>query len=87
MEAENPDRGPDEDQPTIRQLLHAATGDRDAEAKALADRAGGDVSEADAKLAVQRAQGDRSDVPKPGSDIASPDDADAAREDRAPREP
>ena len=87
MEAENPDRGSEEDQPTIRQLLHAATGDRDAEAKALADRAGGDVSEADAKLAVQRAQGDQTDAPKPDSDIASPEDAEAAHGDRVPREP
>ena len=87
MAAENADTGSEEDQPSIRQLLHAATGDRDAEAKALADRAGEEVSEADAKLAVQRAQGDKSDVPKPDGDIASPDDAEAAHRDREQREP
>jgi hypothetical protein len=37
----------------------AVTGDRDAEAKALADRAGENVSEADAKLAVQRRRATR----------------------------
>jgi hypothetical protein len=65
------------DVPSIRQLLHAATGDRDAEAKALADRAGGDVSEADAKKAVELAHGDIVDVdgPEPEPDVASPEDA------------
>ena len=43
------ENGDDEDTPSVRQLLHAATGDRDAEAKALADRAGG-VSEDVARL-------------------------------------
>jgi hypothetical protein len=70
---------PDEDQPTIGQRLHAATGDRDAEAKALADRAGDEVSEADAKDAVQRAHGDSGAVDSPiGKDLASAEDAKAA---------
>jgi hypothetical protein len=83
MADETTDTGSEEDQPTLRQLLHAATGDRDAEAKALADRAGEDVSEEDAKLAVERAQGDKSGASKQESDVASPADAEAAREDRA----
>jgi hypothetical protein len=42
----------------VRQALHVATGDRDAEAKALADRAGGEVDEEDAREAVRRTHGD-----------------------------
>jgi hypothetical protein len=34
-------------------------------------------------LAIQRAQGDKNDTPKLDSDIASPEDAEAAREDRS----
>jgi hypothetical protein len=83
VSTETPNVGSDEDDtPSVRQLLHAATGDRDAEAKALADR-DGSVSEADAKLAVERAHGDVTDKPKPESDIASPADAEDARADRA----
>ena len=58
----------------IRQLLHAATGDRDAEAQALADRVDADVEEEDAKRAVARAHGDRADVDKPEGDVAEPGD-------------
>lgn len=83
MATEDADMGTDDDQPSLRQLLHAATGDRDAEAKALADRASEDISEDDAKLAVERAHGDMSGEPKPESDIASPADAESAREDRS----
>jgi hypothetical protein len=60
---------------SARQLLHAATGDRDAEARALADRAGDDVDQDDARTAVGRAHGDLADDGKPESDIASPEDA------------
>jgi hypothetical protein len=76
-----------DDTPSARQLLHAATGDRDAEAKALADRAGDDVSEADAKEAVELAHGDVQGDPEPERDVASPDDAKAvaASEDEARR--
>jgi hypothetical protein len=70
------------DKPTLRQRLHSATGDRDAEAKALADRAGDDISEDDAKTAVRRAHGDLgAGDPATESDIASPADAEAVREE------
>jgi hypothetical protein len=65
-----------------RQVVHAATGDRDAEAEALADRAGEDVDADDAKVAVQRAHGDRSDpdaAPKRG--LADADDAQQAADE------
>jgi hypothetical protein len=73
---------PDDDTPkdqmdehvSARQLLHAATGDRDAEARALADRAGDDVDEDDARAAVGRAHGELEGEAKPESDIAGPDD-------------
>jgi hypothetical protein len=71
----------DEDQPSVRQLLHAATGDREAEAKALADRSGGDVSEDDAQTAVERAHGDVHGEPRAEQDVAAPDDARAVREE------
>jgi hypothetical protein len=60
---------------TARQLLHAATGDRDAEARALADRADDDVDEDAARTAVGRAHGELARDGKPESDIADPDDA------------
>ena len=67
----------------LRQRLHQATGDRDAEAEALADRTG-DVSEEDALLAVHRAEGDLGpDEPAEKSDFATPEDAEAAKEDRS----
>ncbi len=59
----------------LRQLLHAATGDRGAEAKALADRAGDDVSEADALVAVERAHGERRDEEAEGVEVATVKDA------------
>lgn len=62
----------------LRQLLHAATGDRDAEAKALADRAGEEVSEADALVAVERAHGERRDEEAEGVEVATVKDARAA---------
>jgi hypothetical protein len=64
----------------VRQLLHAATGDRDAEARALSDRAGDDVDQDDAKRAVAQAHGDRADRAVPERDVASPDDARAAQD-------
>jgi hypothetical protein len=70
---------PDEDKPTLRQRLHAATGDRDAEARALADRAGEGVSESDAKDAVQRAHGDSGAADSPiEHDLASAEEAKTA---------
>jgi len=75
----------DAEQPTARQLLHWATGDRDAEAKALADAADEEVTEEDAALAVRRSHGDLGSDDSPvDSDVASPEDAEAAHDDRAP---
>jgi len=73
----------DPDRPSARQLLHAATGDREAEARALADRSEDDVTEADAKIAVERAHGDIQGATKPERDVASPEDAEAVNEERA----
>ena len=62
----------DDDKPSLRQLLHAATGDRDAEAKALADRAPDEVTPTDAKVAVQRAHGEAGvAAPSTDSQLAS----------------
>jgi hypothetical protein len=72
----------DGDEPSLRQKLHAATGDRDAEAKALADRSPREVDEQDAKVAVNRAHGHAPDDVRPDSEIASPDDAVVAHEER-----
>ena len=70
------------DKPTLRQRLHSATGDRDAEAKALADRAGETITEGEAKTAVQRAHGDLGvDEPTTESDIASPADAERVHDE------
>jgi hypothetical protein len=69
-----------DDTPSVRQLLHAATGDREAEGKALADRSPDDVSEAEAKLAVEIAHGDLHASSKPRRDVASPEDAEAVAE-------
>ncbi|MPY95207.1 MAG: hypothetical protein GEV08_19765 [Acidimicrobiia bacterium] len=72
-----------EDAPTARQLLHWATGDRDAEAEALAEAAGDEVSEEDAELAVKRAHGDLgSEEPAPEGDVATPADAEHVHEER-----
>jgi hypothetical protein len=71
----------DDERPTLRQALHNATGDREAEAAALADRAGDDVDEADAETAVRRAHGDVHGGEPSDSDVASPDDARRAHED------
>jgi hypothetical protein len=70
------------DRPSARQLLHAATGDRDAEAHALVERAGEEISEEDAEEAVRLAHGDVQDEPAPEHDVASPADAEAVHEYR-----
>jgi hypothetical protein len=75
-------RREDDDNPSVRQLLHAATGDREAEAKALADRADGAVSEDDAELAVKRAHGDQAGQPSADRDVATPEDAEAVAESK-----
>ena len=70
------------DRPSARQILHAATGDRDAEAAALADQ-DPDVSEEDARVAVQRAHGEAgTDAPETDTDIAHIEDAEEVRRAR-----
>jgi hypothetical protein len=81
--ADQPDTIKEGDSPSARQLLHAATGDREAEAKALADRSEAEVGEADAAAAIQRAHGDVHDEPRPENDVASPEDAKVVREEEA----
>lgn len=79
------DRDADSNRPTARQLLHWATGDREAEAEALSDAAGEDVSDEDAEQAVKEAHGDLGVEPgddPDDSDVADPDDARRAAQDR-----
>jgi hypothetical protein len=70
----------DNDKPTVRQRLHWATDDREAEAKALADHAGNDVDDDAALAAVSRAHGERRDGKEPDKDddLATVHDAKAA---------
>ena len=77
----------DDDQPdgaprrTFRQLLHWATGDRAAEAVALADASPNEVTLEDATKAVARAHNDEpSGRDADASDIASVDEAIAVHE-------
>lgn len=70
------------DEPSLRQKLHWATGDRDAEAKAVADRAPEDVSEDDAKVAVNRAHGDSPDATSTDSGLATAEDAEEVASER-----
>jgi hypothetical protein len=74
------------DKPSLRQRLHWATDDRDAEAKALADRSGEAVDEEAAKLAVGRAHGEVRDgvEPEKEDDLATPEDAKTAADDISP---
>lgn len=68
--------------PTARQLLHWATGDRDAEAAALADASDDEVTERDAKRAVQEAHGDVGyDEAGTDGDVATSRDAEEAHEE------
>ena len=67
---------------TIRQKLHWATGDRDAEAEALADESPAEVTAEDAKVAVLRAHGDAGvDEPGTESTVATPADAKAVHDE------
>jgi len=66
---------PPDNEPSLRQRLHSATGDRDAEAQALADRSGEDVDVDDAKVAVQKAHGESIEPPNPERDMATVKDA------------
>jgi hypothetical protein len=72
--------------PGLRQKLHWATGDRDAEARALADRAGDAVDEEDAYVAVKRAHGElRDELESGGEQLATVEEArDVAEGDDAP---
>jgi hypothetical protein len=72
------------DSPSLRQRVHAATGDRDREARALADRSSEDVTEQDAKVAVNRAHGDSTDGVRTDDELAGPDDAADAHEEGGP---
>ena len=90
---EDTDRADDdtsqEERPSLAQRLHAATGDRDAEAEALRRRAAGEIDHDDAKIAVQRAHGEAgADIPMaveshPEEELAVPSDAEAVHEERA----
>jgi hypothetical protein len=79
----------DSDSPSLRQRLASATGDRHAEAKALADRAGDDVGDDDAETAVREAHGDiesgaetSASYPRSQNELASTADAQAVRDRR-----
>lgn len=68
---------------TFRQLLHWATGDRDAEAVALADVSPEEVTVEDAAVAVAQAHGEApSDRDINSSDVASVEDAIAVHEEK-----
>ena len=77
-----------DDSPTLAQRLHAATGDRDAEAEELARNAPDEVSAEDAKIAVQRSHGEAADAgPRPAErhpdeELAEPSDAEAVHDER-----
>ena len=72
------------DAPSLRQRLHAATGDRHAEAEAVADRAHGTVSENAAEEAVRDAHGDtRPSHEAAVSESAQKDDLATASDARA----
>jgi hypothetical protein len=79
--------GKERDKPDLRQKFHHLTDDRDAEAKALADRAGDDVDVAAARDAVDRAHGELRDEKEPdvqgenGERLATVKDAEAAAGD------
>ena len=82
-DADRTDDGAGEDSPSLRQRLHAATGDRDREAEALADRAPDEVTEDDAKVAVNRAHGHAPEDVQTDSELASPEDAERVAEERS----
>ena len=83
------DADKDDDKPSLRQKLNWATGDRDREAEALADRSPEGVTKHDAKVAVARAHGDDGvsedevDEPAPEDEIAKPSDAEKVKEERS----
>jgi hypothetical protein len=80
---------PQDERPSLAQRLHAATGDRDAEAEALRRRSPDEIDHDDAKIAVQRAHGEAgADISMPveshpDEELAVPSDAAAVHEERA----
>jgi hypothetical protein len=87
MPNDTPSADDQADSPSLRQRLASATGDRRAEAKALAGRAGDAVGPEEAEIAVREAHGDievgttdpGSEVP-PSGELASPSDAENVRD-------
>ncbi len=84
----------DPDAPPLRQRLASATGDRHAEAKALADRSGDAVSVAEAEIAVREAHGDIESVAEGGAgdrrartELASATDAETVRDRKSKTTP
>jgi hypothetical protein len=71
----------DDDSPSLRQRIHQATGDREREARALADRADDEIDERDAETAVRRASGDQTE-PAADDQLATPTDAREVAEER-----
>lgn len=80
----------DSTESVVRQAVHVATGDRDAEAKALAERAGGAVDDDEAREAVRRTHGDVAGGTPSGEHVASEtataDDVRAVQRERAAEE-
>jgi hypothetical protein len=72
-----------EPKPTVKQLIHWATGDRDAEAKELVKASPDDVTLDDAVVAVKRAHGDVPDPAPAASEVATASDAEAVHEERS----
>ena len=75
--------------PSLRQVLHAATGDRKKEAEALADRSADEVDADDAQTAVRRAHGDIDQDPERDPrlravevELATPEDAAHVRQEK-----
>ena len=77
----------DSDVPSLRQRLASATGDRHAEAQALADRAGEGVGEDEAKTAVREAHGDIASAAEGRArEAGSPDELASAADAQAVRD-
>jgi hypothetical protein len=70
-----------DDEPSLLQRLHSATGDRDAEAKELADRT--DVDLDDAKEAVNRAHGNSPAPVTTEEEQATAEDAEQVERERS----
>jgi len=66
--------------PTLRQRLHSATGDREAESDELQRRTP-DVGKEDVRYAVRKAAGDLGEEPAADDEMARPEDARAVRDD------